>query len=199
MLRLVLVAIAVLVLMLALPPVPIRGQVPPAPPSDPTLLPGGTAYPLAPVPQPPVDAGTNVPDAIPTPIGPVPSYQPVPNSTSAVPPQPGTTYPPPVPIPVPRRAGTPTMNGLVEVPTEAPGPAYWAPGGYEVRIGSPYYYNDPAGGQYSMTGNPYYDHFGPGFHRHSLHGHYRFPYYNYRAPWYYPGRAVYNRDTNFVW
>lgn len=50
-----------------------------------------------------------------------------------------------------------------------------------------------------VTGNPYYDHFGPGFQRHSLHGHYRFPYYNYRAPWYYPGRAVYNRDTNLPW
>jgi hypothetical protein len=75
----------------------------------------------------------------------------------------------------------------------------WAPGGYEPRIGSPVYYHDPAGGQYVMTGNPYYDHFGPGFQRSSLYGHYRFPYYNYRAPWYYPGRAVYNRDTNFPW
>ena len=76
---------------------------------------------------------------------------------------------------------------------------HWAPGGYEGRIGSPAYYHDPAGGQYVVTGNPYYDHFGPGFQRTSLHGHYRFPYYNYRAPWYFPGRAVYNRNTNFAW
>ena len=76
---------------------------------------------------------------------------------------------------------------------------HWAPGGYEARVGSPAYYHDPSGGQYSVTGNPYYDHFGPGFQRNSLHGHYRFPYYNYRAPWYFPGRAVYNRDTNFAW
>ena len=76
---------------------------------------------------------------------------------------------------------------------------HWAPGGYEARIGSPAYYHDPAGGDYQVSGDPYQDHFGPGFQRHSLHGHYRFPYYNYRAPWYFPGRAVYNRNTNFVW
>lgn len=76
---------------------------------------------------------------------------------------------------------------------------YAAPGGYEGRIGSPVYYHDPAGGQYVVTGNPYYDHFGPGFQRNDLHGHYRFPYYSYRAPWYYPGKAVYNRNTNFPW
>ena len=75
----------------------------------------------------------------------------------------------------------------------------WAPGGYEARTGSPVYYHDPAGGQYQVSGNPYQDHFGPGFHRSSLYGHYRFPYYNYRAPWYFPGRAVYNRDTNLAW
>ncbi len=79
------------------------------------------------------------------------------------------------------------------------GGPHWAPGGYEARTGSPVYYHDPAGGQYQVTGDPYQDHFGPGFHRSSLYGHYRFPYYNYRAPWYYPGRAVYNRDTNLAW
>lgn len=76
---------------------------------------------------------------------------------------------------------------------------FWAPGGYEARIGSPYLYHDPNGGQFVNTGNPYYDHFGPGFHREQIYGHYRFPYYSYRAPWYYPGRAVYNRDTNLHW
>lgn len=83
-------------------------------------------------------------------------------------------------------------------PAAGVGP-FWAPGGYEARIGSPYLYHDPNGGQFVVTGNPYSDHFGPGFHRSQLHGHYRFPYYNYRAPWYYPGRAVYNRDTNLHW
>ena len=79
------------------------------------------------------------------------------------------------------------------------GGPHWAPGGYEARTGSPVYYHDPAGGQYQVSGDPYQDHFGPGFHRSSLYGHYRFPYYNYRAPWYFPGRAVYNRDTNLAW
>ena len=88
------------------------------------------------------------------------------------------------------------MNGFTDY--EGAGP-HWAPGGYEARVGSPAYYHDPAGGEYVVTGNPDYDHFGPGFQRHSLHGHYRYPYYNYRTPWYYPGRAVYNRNTNFAW
>ena len=88
--------------------------------------------------------------------------------------------------------GAPYSNG------DSPGP-HWAPGGYEARVGSPAYYHDPSGGNYVVTGNPYNDHFGPGFQRNSLHGHYRFPYYNYRAPWYFPGKAVYNRDTNFAW
>ena len=76
---------------------------------------------------------------------------------------------------------------------------HWAPGGYEARVGSPVYYHDPTGGQYQVSGDPYQDHFGPGFQRSSMYGHYRFPYYNYRAPWYFPGRAVYNRDLNFAW
>ncbi len=38
-----------------------------------------------------------------------------------------------------------------------------------------------------------------GFHRHSDHAHYRFPYYSYRRPWYHPGHASYNRDTNYPW
>lgn len=97
---------------------------------------------------------------------------------------------------------TPPATSSVGTPGAGPaagfGP-FWAPGGYEARSGSPYYYHTPGGGEYVVTGDPYYDHFGPGFHRHSLQGHYRFPYYNYRAPWYYPGRAVYNRDTNQPW
>lgn len=154
-----------------------------------------------------------------------------------------------------------------------PLPGYWQPGGYEARVGSPYYYSVP--GQYvpvnrppapaagsaapggpasscpvcepdpmgvtppppapmppadglpagaPATGtaplavdtpegmltvrnfpyrplprDPYGLHFGPGFYRAREYGHYRFPYYNYRSPWYFPGHAVYNRDTNFPW
>ena len=95
--------------------------------------------------------------------------------------------------------GAATGSGTLGAgPVAGVGP-HWAPGGYEARMGSPYLYHDPNGGQFVVTGNPYYDHYGPGFHRSQLHGHYRFPYYNYRAPWYYPGRAVYNRDTNLHW
>lgn len=98
----------------------------------------------------------------------------------------------PIPVPPTVPAYHATSPGAEEVP-------YGTPGGYEGRIGSPYHYHSPSGGRFVVTGDPYYDHFGPGYHRHSLYGHYRFPYYNYRAPWYYPGRAVYNRDTNFAW
>ena len=120
----------------------------------------------------------------------------------------------------------------------------WQPGGYEARIGRPYYYSVPAatvvtgyhsgdhhhgagshgcacnaagrwhGGHFSSHhhagwgwshhgwvagGDPYTYHFGPGFYRRSEHGHYRFPYYSYRRPWYHPGAPVFNRDTNFAW
>jgi hypothetical protein len=130
------------------------------------------------------------------------------------------TSPVPVPQPAAPRASSPGAASLPDAPAWTPpstiawpspnggtwgaGPAagigaFYAPGGNEPRVGSPYYYHAVDGGQYTVTGNPYYDHFGPGFQRHSLHGHYRFPYYNYRAPWYYPGRAVYNRDTNMPW
>jgi len=55
------------------------------------------------------------------------------------------------------------------------------------------------GGWGGWGGNPYVYHFGAGFHRHSSQGHYRFPYYNYRSPWYSPGPPSFNRDTNFPW
>ena len=103
----------------------------------------------------------------------------------------------------PSHQGYPMMSpggyaGSAYGSSSAAGP-HWAPGGYEARVGSPVNYHDPEGGQYQVSGDPYQDHYGPGFQRSSLHGHYRFPYYNYRAPWYFPGRAVYNRDTNFAW
>lgn len=47
--------------------------------------------------------------------------------------------------------------------------------------------------------DPYTYHFGPGYYRSYEHGQYRFPYYSYRRPWYYPGQPVFNRDTNFAW
>lgn len=45
----------------------------------------------------------------------------------------------------------------------------------------------------------YSNHLGPGYYRNSEFGHYRMPYYNYRAPWYNPGPATYQRDTNLPW
>jgi hypothetical protein len=86
---------------------------------------------------------------------------------------------------------------------------YWQPGGYEGRIGSPYYYSaqgvangrvsSPYGVGYAAGGDPYSRHFGPGFYRHAEYGHNRFPYYSYRRPWYTPGHPVYTRDTNLPW
>lgn len=151
----------------------------PAPPTSATFAPGvQSAVPL----------GVN--DIPPSPLAPIPdsATSSVPSSQPVAPISPGTSsyYANGGSGPLPY-SGSPT------------GAIYRTPGGYEARIGSPYHYFDPNGGQYVVTGDPYYDHWGPGFHRQSLHGHYRFPYYNYRAPWYYPGRAVYQRDTNFAW
>jgi hypothetical protein len=103
----------------------------------------------------------------------------------------------------------------------------WQPGGYEGRVGRPYYYSvnpygvngpavygpQPAPGSACNScgtgawgwrggygfGNVYDYHFGPGFYRYREYGHARFPYYSYRSPWYFPGHPVYNRDTNFAW
>jgi hypothetical protein len=73
------------------------------------------------------------------------------------------------------------------------GPTGFGPTGYGVGMYAPGTY---AGG---FASDPYEYHFGPGFHRHSDHAHYRFPYYSYRRPWYHPGHASYNRDTNYPW
>lgn len=84
---------------------------------------------------------------------------------------------------------------------------YHLPGGYAGRSGSPYYYSAP-GAQRGFApglvvgaagGDPYSTHFGPGYYRSGEQGHYRFPYYSYRRPWYHPGFAGYNRDTNLPW
>jgi len=42
-------------------------------------------------------------------------------------------------------------------------------------------------------------HFGPGYVSPYGAGHYRFPYYSYRRPWYTPGPPVFNRNTGVVW
>lgn len=57
------------------------------------------------------------------------------------------------------------------------------------------------GGGYGSGGmDPYMYHFGPGYYRTGAEqGSYRFPYYSYRRPWYTPGPASYNRDTNLPW
>lgn len=47
--------------------------------------------------------------------------------------------------------------------------------------------------------DPYNFHFGPGLHRSGVSGHYRFPYYSYRRPWYYPGDASFQRNTQVPW
>lgn len=117
----------------------------------------------------------------------------------------------------------------------------WLPGGYEGRVGAPYYYSPtnyygpgnayagfgsyydgigygmaaPAGyggfpppvagygGPPMMPGtlpaDPYAYHFGPGYYRNAEYGHYSFPWYSYRRPWYFPGHPSYNRDTNLAW
>ncbi|QDV28455.1 hypothetical protein Spb1_03180 [Planctopirus ephydatiae] len=95
------------------------------------------------------------------------------------------------------RLPSPALPGPTYQSGYASGAKYFQPGGYDARIGSPYYYDGNE--RSTISGDPYVDHFGPGFHRNQVHGHYRFPYYSYRAPWYYPGRAVYNRDTNYAW
>lgn len=86
-----------------------------------------------------------------------------------------------------------------------PGPGY----GYGSAFAGGYGYGGQPGGGFGapnfaampgqLPGDPYYYHFGPGFYRYQEAGHYRFPYYSYRRPWYFPGHPSYNRDTNIPW
>ena len=105
---------------------------------------------------------------------------------------------------------------------------YGLPGGYANRLGNPYFYTGagagygvapqavavpqagvgvaPYGGAVGLGvgsaaagGDVYSTHFGPGFHRNQQFGHYRFPYYSYRRPWYHVGPPAYAADTNFPW
>lgn len=59
------------------------------------------------------------------------------------------------------------------------------------------YANGAGGG--GAGGDPYNYHFGPGYYRSSEYGHFRFPYYSYRRPWFHPGFAGFNRDVNLPW
>jgi hypothetical protein len=68
-------------------------------------------------------------------------------------------------------------------------------GGQNIYSGSVTSYGGGAG----AGGDPHNYHFGPGYYRSGEYGHYRFPFYSYRRPWYYPGFAGYNRDTNLPW
>ncbi|MCA9072836.1 MAG: hypothetical protein KDA84_28125 [Planctomycetaceae bacterium] len=151
---------------------------------------------LAPIPLPPAPSTMNTPDLNP---------QEVPSQSQMV--------PPPV-YPAPTRsanAKVPPYYGSTVVPGINTGPTAWQPGGYSARRGSPYYYTTPGRNQplysvHEMSGTPwafdhsaYGYHFGPGYYRHSAGGHYRFPYYTYRAHWYFPGHPIYNRDTNRPW
>jgi len=82
------------------------------------------------------------------------------------------------------------------------GDAYAGGYGYNYNSGYGYYggnYGGGAGGAGAAGGDPYQYHFGPGYYRNSDYGHFRFPYYSYRRPWYHPGFAGYNRDTNIPW
>ena len=103
-----------------------------------------------------------------------------------------------------RHAGAvsgPVGYGAVGYGPVAYGPAGYDGAGYGAGVGDPGASVNAAfgGGAGAFSSNPHEYHFGPGFHRHTDHAHYRFPYYSYRAPWYHPGPASYNRDTNYPW
>jgi len=72
----------------------------------------------------------------------------------------------------------------------------YAGSAYGSNYGSNYSGGAGAGG---AGGDPMSYHFGPGYYRSGEYGHFRFPYYSYRRPWYHPGFAGYNRDTNLPW
>ncbi len=185
-----------------LPPIPHDNSGSIVPPSqDPAILapiPEPMDMPLASEPprfDPP-------PSVIPSKPQPVPQVHPIP-----IPDEPTQA----APIPTTGRVTDPKYHGPIAVPSGNFGPTAWQPGGYAARRGNPYYYttpgrNAPLYSVHNSSGTPwafdhssYQYHFGPGYYRHSEGGHYRFPYYTYRAPWYFPGHPIYNRDTNRPW
>lgn len=86
-------------------------------------------------------------------------------------------------------AGAGYGPGYVAPHPHGPGPGY-GPQGFGPAVAA-------LPGQ--LPGDPYLYHFGPGYYRYQEAGHYRFPYYSYRRPWYFPGHPSYNRDTNIPW
>lgn len=172
---------------------------------------------------------------------------------------PNTTDPAAAAAVLPATVEPPYVNITPQTqPDFAATPGSWTPGGFEGRVGRPYYYSaygmdgvagvtmpapampgargygfgleqcgcgetmgiggasmagmlnrpvgimgQPMAGQgfpAEMAGGDVYSaHFGPGYHRHTVQGHYRFPYYSYRRPWYFQGPPSYNRDTNLAW
>ncbi len=86
-------------------------------------------------------------------------------------------------------AGNNGYNGYNQYNNNYAGSAY----------GSNYGGGAGTGGGGGAGGDPMSYHFGPGYYRSGDYGHYRFPYYSYRRPWYHPGFAGYNRDTNLPW
>ena len=99
----------------------------------------------------------------------------------------------------------------VLVPAVPSAAEHHQPGGLTGAAGSPYYYSvdgqptplysvhDRQGVPWGINHSSYEYHFGPGHYRNAETGHYRFPYYTYRAPWYFPGHPIYNRFTNLPW
>lgn len=148
-----------------------------------------------------------VDDEAPIPV-PSPELAPLPaqSQPEIVPPSSG--YPTPAHS---ANAKLPPYYGSTVVPGINYGATAWQPGGYSARRGRPYYYTTPgrtrplysvhemSGTAWGIDHSVYRYHFGPGHYRRSEGGHYRFPYYTYRAPWYFPGHPIYNRDTNRPW
>ena len=113
-----------------------------------------------------------------------------------------------------KRYGSVLTNGSYQpvlVPAEPTPAKFYQPGGRNGVPGSPYYYtaegqdgplytvHDRQGVPWGINHSAYEYHFGPGHYRNAEGGHYRFPYYTYRAPWYFPGHPIYNRYTNLPW
>lgn len=71
--------------------------------------------------------------------------------------------------------------------------------GMQGQMGGNWQGGGMAGGAGGPGGDPYNYHFGPGYYRDGEYGHFRFPYYSYRRPWYFPGFSGFNRDVNIPW
>ena len=105
----------------------------------------------------------------------------------------------------PMTGGYPNMGGMTLDPGFGYGDYGSVGSGYGgMGGGGGYGYGTGGGSSYAaqpgqLPGDPYHYHFGPGYYRQQEAGHYRFPYFSYRRPWYFPGHPSYNRDTNIPW